>query len=141
MNASAQRRKRLVRLRAIEHRIAATRLARADTAVQAVVDIAERVTRMRNGLACVPGATSGRLLQGACELAQRLDHAGASLTAPRADAERVMAIRHGERVAAHLAEERAMRIDAQLSQREQIARDLREDAARPHRPRASWPAR
>lgn len=131
--SAAARRVRLLRLRTIEHRVAAMRLVAADSAHAAVANVSDRVTQLREGIMVPTGAFSGRDLQGLSELSDRLDQARVGLQQSLAQARQTLEARDAERIAAHVAEERTERVHADASRREAIERDLRIAAARPHR--------
>jgi hypothetical protein len=137
MSAAAQRRARLLRLRTIEHRSAAIRLAAADAARDAVANVSDRVARLLGGISVGEGQFRGHDLQSLAELSDRLGRAQAGLAESLGRAEAVRDMRQAERIAAHVAEERTGRVHADASRREAVERDLRAAAARPPRTRAS----
>jgi hypothetical protein len=123
------RRLRLVRLRAIEHRVAAAALARADTALTNVTAIEVRVGHLRDGIATSPGETTGRVLQCLAEFAERLDGARDGLASSREAAGAERKARDEDRSAAHRSEELAERLHSSALSQEARARDLRTNAA------------
>ncbi len=133
MSAAATRRARLLRLRTIEHRVAAVRLVAADTAHAAVANVSDRVQQLRDGISVPTGEVSGRDLQSLTELCERLDNARIGLRKSLDDARQIRDARDAERIAAHVAEERTGRVHADASRREAIERDLRLAASRPPR--------
>lgn len=133
MSSAAARRARLLRLRTIEHRVAAVRLVAADVAHTAVVDVSDRVAQLRASIIVPSGAYSGCHLQSFSELSERLDRARIGLEHALCEARHVRDARDAERVAAHIAEERTSRVHADASRREAVERDLRIAAARPPR--------
>lgn len=136
MTAAAHRRARLLRLRTIEHRAAAVRLAAADAAHDAVANVSDRVARLLGGIAVSQGQFRGHDLQSLAELSERLVRAQAGLVESLDRAQAVRAMRHAERVAAHVAEERTGRVHTDASRRETAERELRAAAARPPRAKA-----
>jgi hypothetical protein len=133
MSAAATRRARLLRLRTIEHRVAAVRLVAADSAHAAVASVSDRVQQLRDGITVPMGQVSGRDLQSLTELCERLDRARIGLQQSLDDARQTRDARDAERIAAHVAEERTGRVHADASRREAIERDLRSAASRPPR--------
>jgi hypothetical protein len=133
MSATAARRARLLRVRTIEHRIAAVRLATADAAHDAVARLGDRVARLRDGIRSPIAACHGHDLQSLTELTGRLDDARDGLARSLADSAAVCAARQTERLAAHVAEERTGRVHATALRREASARELRAAGASPTR--------
>ena len=131
--SAAARRARLLRLRTIEHRVAAVRLVAADSAHAAVANVTDRVTQLREGIMAPTGAYSGCDLQSFSELSERLDRARIGLEQSLLEARHIRDARDAERIAAHVAEERTGRVHADASRREAAERDLRIAAARPPR--------
>jgi len=131
--SAAARRARLLRLRTIEHRVAAVRLVAADSAHAAVANVTDRVTQLREGIMVPTGAYSGCDLQSFSELSERLDRARIGLEQSLLEARHIRDARDAERIAAHVAEERTGRVHADASRREAAERDLRIAAARPPR--------
>jgi hypothetical protein len=123
----------LLRLRTIEHRVAAVRLVAADSAHAAVANVSDRVQQLRDGISVPTGEVSGRDLQSLTELCERLDNARIGLRKSLDDARQIRDARDAERIAAHVAEERTGRVHADASRREAIERDLRLAASRPPR--------
>jgi hypothetical protein len=130
------RRLRLVRLRAIEHHLAAAALARADTALTNVTAIEGRVGHLRDGIATSPGETTGRVLQSLAEFAQRLDGARDGLASSRTAADAERAACDEVRRAARRSEELAGRLHSSALSNEGRVRDLRTDAANTWRKRS-----
>src|SRR3546814_7140676 len=86
MNARTARRKRIIRVRSVEHQQAEANLARANGELANLVELAKRLETLRVDLAMAKGAVAGRALNTIGELAMRLDIAQESLTAPLAGA-------------------------------------------------------
>lgn len=131
---SAKRRQRLLHLRAIEHRIAAADLARADAALANVAAVEARIARLRDGIETSIGSASGRELQSLAELAARLDRARAGLEVSRANADAERSAREEQRHLAYRAEEQAERLHSRALAAETAAREQRIAAARIWRP-------
>jgi hypothetical protein len=122
-----------LRLRTIEHRLAAVRLSAADAAQATLSGVADRVSRLRAGIAVPVGAFKGADLQSLSELSDRLDTARAGVDRSLAQACAVRIARDAERIAAHVAEQRTARVHTEALRREAVERDLRAAAARPPR--------
>lgn len=133
MSASAARRARLLRLRIVEHRIAAARLVAAESAHAAVTTVCDRVAAMRDAIAVVSGRHAGYHLQSLSEMTERLDRARIGLQPTLAEALAVRTARDSERIAASVAEERTSRAHASASYREAADRERRAAAALPTR--------
>ena len=86
MNARTARRKRIIRVRSVEHQMAEANLARANGLLANFVELAKRLETLRVDLAMAKGAVAGRALNSVGELAMRLDIAQESLTAPLSNA-------------------------------------------------------
>ena len=86
MNARTARRKRIIRVRSVEHQMAEANLARANGELANLVELAKRLETLRVDLAMAKGAVAGRALNSVGELAMRLDIAQESLTAPLSNA-------------------------------------------------------
>jgi hypothetical protein len=134
VSASAARRARVLRLRAIEHRVATVRLVAADVAHAAVASINDRVTQLRDGLAMPHGTCRGHDLQSLCELSHRLDRARTGLQPSLEETRSTRDARGAERMAAHVAEERMARVHAGAVRREALLKELQ--AASSHPPRS-----
>src|SRR3546814_3900249 len=90
MTTRTARRKRIIRVRSVEHQMAEANLARANGELANLVELAKRLETLRVDLAMAKGAVAGRELNTIGELAMRLDMAKENLTAPldRASAHR-----------------------------------------------------
>ena len=86
MNARTARRKRIIRVRSVEHQMAEANLARANGELANLVELAKRLETLRVDLAMAKGVVAGRALNSIGELAMRLDIAQESLTAPLSNA-------------------------------------------------------
>ncbi|MEP6784285.1 MAG: hypothetical protein ABI898_00930 [Sphingomonadales bacterium] len=130
MNQTAARRARILRLRTMEHRVAAVRLAQADAAHSAVELVALRVAALRDQVNVAEGLQSGSDLQSMGELVERLDRARMGLDHSLAQAADVRDARDAERIAARLKEDRTGRVHAEATRREATERELRAASAR-----------
>src|SRR3546814_19403894 len=70
---STPRRKRIIRVRSVEHQQAEANLARANGELANLVELAKRLETLRVDLAMAKGAVAGRALNTIGELAMRLD--------------------------------------------------------------------
>ena len=71
MNARTARRKRIIRVRTVEHQLAEANLARANGELASLVELAKRLETLRVDLAMAKGAVAGRALNSVGELAMR----------------------------------------------------------------------
>ncbi len=122
-------RARLLRVRAIQHRIAAAAAIAADAGVADLIASRARLTALGAGLAPPPGPATGATLAGRGELAARLDAAGTALV-PHIDAARqVAALRASERLVRWQREEIARALDRDARKRTRHADARADDAA------------
>ena len=135
MNARTARRKRIIRVRSVEHQQAEANLARANGELANLVELAKRLETLRVDLAMAKGAVAGRALNTIGELAMRLDIAQESLTAPLAGASQRRDQRGALAQSAMVKEESAVRLYERSRKAAQVEQERRDDANRPHRPR------
>jgi hypothetical protein len=87
MRKLSERASRIVRVRAIEHRVAAARQAAAERRIADLLGIAGRIGSLRSSLCVSEGATGGQALRAMTEMLQRLGRAEADLAQPIVQAE------------------------------------------------------
>jgi hypothetical protein len=128
VSGQTDRRARVLRVRAIEHRAAAARLANADAVIANLSRIAGRLAMLRQSLAAEHGGTFGVSLNAMAEMSLRLEAATVSLVRPINEAESVRAHVETERLSARRREEsaaklhgRALLFDEQLLESRYIA--------------------
>ncbi len=135
MTARTARRKRIIRVRTVEHQMAEANLARANGELASLVELAKRLETLRVDLAMAKGAVAGGALNTIGELSMRLDIAQENLTAPLAGAS---ARRDQAGVLAQSAmvkEESAIRLYERSRKSAEVEAERRRDANRPHRAR------
>jgi hypothetical protein len=137
MIGNAARRARLMRLRIIENRMAAARMAQANAALSQLMQVTHRIGALKHALCPAPGNTNGLSMKSDAELAQRLDLASASMTAPIQDAQEHCMISHALQVKAQQREDSSVKLHDRAIEFENQARTLRTDANRPFRKRAA----
>ena len=135
MNARTARRKRIIRVRSVEHQLAEANLARANGELANLVELARRLETLRVDLAMAKGAVAGGALNTIGELAMRLDIAQESLTAPLAGASQRRDQMGALAQSAMVKEESAVRLYERSRKSAEAERERRDDANRPHRPR------
>jgi hypothetical protein len=135
MTALSKRRARIVSVRALEHRIAAARHARAQREAQSLADVAQRLAQLNAGLGAGRGRAIGQTLNAICEMSLRLNKAGADLAAPMRHAEAQEDAARAARLCAHRDQESATRLHTKAVAREGYESALRADANRPFRKR------
>lgn len=86
MTSRTARRKRIIRVRSVEHQMAEANLARATTELANLVELGKRLETLRTDLAMAKGAVAGRALNTIGELGMRLDMAKENLAAPTSNA-------------------------------------------------------
>jgi hypothetical protein len=111
MSGVVRQRARIVRVRRIQHGLAATAAAQAAGQVQQLEMSRERLLRMRSELRSGEGLTSGASLAHMGELAMRLDSARLGLGKTIDSARHVAAVRESTRVAARRDQESAEKLE------------------------------
>lgn len=136
MNARTARRKRIIRVRTVEHQMAEANLARANGELASLVELSKRLEALRADLAMAKGAVAGRALNTIGELGVRLDMAKENLAAPLVNA----SVRRDEAgiiaQSAMVKEESAVRLYERSRRSAEAELERRTDANRPHRRRA-----
>lgn len=138
MSPRSERRARLLRLRTIEHRVAALKLADADSEVANLTRIAERLSNLRNSLAVNAGLCAGADLNALAEMSQRLERAHAGIEAPLDDAHLRRSEFLAHRVSAQRREDGAAKLLAKAKGEEVVNYERRTDANRVHIRRAVY---
>jgi hypothetical protein len=133
MNAAAARMKRILRVRAVEHRIAQMRLAEADNRLLSLARISQRIDALRAGAGTDAGITDGLMLKSVGEMAMRLEIAQRDMAAPVEAASARRSILEAERGSAWAREERAARLHQRAASHAETAQEQRADANRPAR--------
>jgi hypothetical protein len=136
MNAATARRKRIIRVRSVEHQMAEAKLARAQGELANLVELSQRLEALRADLAVAKGVISGRAMNSVGELAMRLDMAKESLIAPMQSASQRRDQAGKVAQLALVKEESAQRLYERTRKSEEVEAERRRDANRPHRPRA-----
>ena len=136
MTARTARRKRIIRVRTVEHQMAEANLARANGELANLVELAKRLETLRADLAVAKGAVAGRALNTIGELAMRLDVAKENLTAPLNQASARRDQMSALAQSAMAKEESAVRLYERSRKSDESEMERRSDANRPHRPRA-----
>jgi hypothetical protein len=131
MSDRQTRLQRMLRLRAIEHRVAKARAATAEAKVSSLTQIDQRLAGLRAGLSAGDGATSGLALQSLSEMVRRLDAARASMVAPIADAARRRDETHLGRISAQQKEDSLTKLHDREAASAAILSERRADANRP----------
>lgn len=133
MSGTVDRRKRILRIRGIEHRAATARVAEAGGVLANLHDVAGRIEALRSQLVCGFGPTNSNGLKAMCEMAQRLDAARGGLIQPMGAAKAALTHVQQLRIQANQKEESAAKLEQRATTSELKARELRADANRPFR--------
>ena len=133
MNARTARRKRIIRVRTVEHQQAEANLARANGELANLVELAKRLETLRVDLAMAKGAVAGRALNTIGELAMRLDIAQENLTAPLSNASARRDHMGALAQSALAKEESAVRLYERSRKAAEAEQERRSDANRPYR--------
>lgn len=130
MTRLSQRCARVLRVRSIEHQVAAASQAAAERRVAELLGVASRLGDLRSSLRSEPGPTDGQSLHAMAEMSDRLRRAAADLAQPISAAE----ARHEEALSARLQartrEDGAGRLRDRAAASEMGEATLREDANR-----------
>jgi hypothetical protein len=133
MTAAPSRYQRVLRVRAVQHRIAQQRLVDADRRLQALKNIADRIDALRAQASAGAGIADGQVLKSLGEMAMRLENARADLATPMASALDYQNLMDSKRGAAWAREESAIRLLQRSVEDELVVRERRADANRPAR--------
>lgn len=133
MSATASRYQRVLRVRAVEHRIAQQRLADADRRLQTLKQIADRIDALRAQASSGTGIVDGQVLKSLGEMAARLERARADLVTPMSAAFDHHSNMDSKRGAAWAREESAIRLLQRSVEDELAQSERRADANRPAR--------
>lgn len=82
MNRRSERCVRVLRVRSVEHRVAAARLVSAEKRIGDLLGVAQRIADLRSGLRPGLGSTCGQLLNAMAEMKTRLERAESDLAHP-----------------------------------------------------------
>ena len=133
MSGPVDRCGRIVRVREIEHRVAAARHAAAERRVADLLEVARRIEMLRSSLGTSQGESDGQSLKAMSELLSRLGKAEGDLARPIGEAEAIRERASVVRLAARTREDGAGRLREKAAAREAGAATVREDAERIHR--------
>ena len=136
MNARTARRKRIIRVRTVEHQLAEANLARANGELASLVELSRRLEALRADLAVARGVVAGRALNTVGELGMRLDMAKENLVAPLVNASSRRDQAGVVAQSAMVKEESAVRLYERSRLSDAREQERRTDANRPHRRRA-----
>ena len=133
MTQPLDRRNRIVRVRALEHRLAAVRQTAAEKRIVDLLGVARRLGDLRSSLAHSVGETCGATLQATSELQGRLTRAEGELSQPIKMAEHSAEQATSARLRARSREDGAQRLQERDAAKENYALAMRTDANRPFR--------
>ena len=136
MTARTARRKRIIRVRTVEHQMAEANLARANGELASLVELSKRLETLRADLAMAKGEVAGRALNTIGELGMRLDMAKENLVAPLVNASSRRDQAGVVAQSAMVKEESAVRLYERSRLSDVREQERRTDANRPHRRRA-----
>jgi hypothetical protein len=133
MSGPSDRCGRILRVREIEHRVAAARQAAAERRVADLHEVARRIGMLRSSLGTSEGEIDGQSLKAMSEMVSRLGKAEGDLSRPIGEAEAIRERASVVRLAARTREDGASRLQEKAAAREAGAATVREDAERIHR--------
>lgn len=87
MRAYAQRWQRILKVRAVQRKMAELQLHRCEKELRNLTDLRGRISAIRAAAQISVGTENGLMLRSACELSSRLDSAQRALAAPRQNAQ------------------------------------------------------
>ena len=130
MNNIVGSRDRILKVRAIERRIAEHQVARSNSALGHVTGLANRIAMLRDVASIESGPAVGAELHASCEMTGRLDAAQRAMQAPLTSAIDACARHRETLVAARQSEKAAEQLALASSRLAAKERDIRENAAR-----------
>lgn len=133
MTSRTARRKRIIRVRSVEHQMAEANLARANSELANLVELGKRLETLRSDLAMAKGAVAGRALNTIGELGMRLDMAKENLVAPTSNASARRDQMGALAQRAMVKEESAVRLYERSRKNAEQEMERRADANRPFR--------
>lgn len=133
MRRLSNRFSRIVRVRAIEHHVAAARQAAAERRVVELLGVARRIEDLRASLCPSEGPMDGQTLRAMSEMQLRLGRAEGDLRLPIRQAEASHEQAWSDRLAARTREDGAGRLRDRAALGEEKAAQVREDAGRIYR--------
>ncbi|MFC7499880.1 hypothetical protein ACFQRC_11685 [Enterovirga sp. GCM10030262] len=135
MSGNLRQRARIVRVRRVQHDLAAAAASRAAAELKALESSEERLRLIRNGLGAGRGDASGAALASIGELAMRLDRAREGLGRTITGAKVQVAAREGVRIAARRDQESAERLEEKAASAARRAAERKRPAHRARHPR------
>lgn len=133
--AGLRQRARIVRVRRVQHDLAAAAAAKATAQLRALEQSEERLKQLRHGLGASEGQLFGSALASVGELAMRLDKAREGLGRTIDGARVQVAAREGVRLAARRDQESAEKLEERAAAAARRAEERKRSAIRPVRPR------
>jgi hypothetical protein len=133
--AGIRQRARIVRVRRVQHDLAAAAAAKATAELRALENSEERLKQIRHGLGAGEGQLFGSALASLGELAMRLDQAREGLGRSITGAKVQVATREGVRLAARRDQESAEKLEERAVAAARRADERKRSATRAPRPR------
>ena len=133
MSRLSQRCARIIRVRSVEHSVAAARMAAADRRVGELLGVARRIGDLRTSLRPELGSTNGQILQAMADMQRRLERAECDLAHPIRQAADKRDQASADRLLARTKEDGASRLRDKAVVRQEAAAVLRSQADQPFR--------
>jgi hypothetical protein len=130
MTRADDRRRRIVRIRTVEHRIAQQELARARHEMRQIESVIERIKTLARDNIVATGDSDGASLAAISEMSMRLAYAHASTAGPLGHALQHVSIRQSNNMQATVKAENANRFLEKAVRHKAAEADARENAAR-----------
>jgi hypothetical protein len=137
MTRAHDRRRRIVRVRSVEHRIAQQELAHARRGARQIESVIERIEMLARDNIVATGDTDGASLAAISEMSMRLAYAHASTAGPLDHALQHVSVRQSNTIEANVKAENAKRLLEKAMQQNSANVEARENAARCFRPESS----
>ncbi len=134
MTCADDRRRRLVRIRTIEHRIAQQELAHARRGARQIESVIERIETLARDTIVAAGGTDGASLAAISEMAIRLAHARSSTAGSLEQALQHVSMRQSNIIAANVKAENANTLLQKALRQNAADVEMRENSARCFRP-------
>lgn len=137
MTRADDRRRRIVRIRTVEHRIAQQELAQARRGARQIEAVVERVAALARDNVVANGSANGASLAAISEMSTRLAHAQASTAEPLKQALQHVSVRQSNTIEANVKAENANSLLEKAVRQTSADVEMREHSARCFRPIAA----
>lgn len=137
MTRADDRRRRIVRIRTIEHRISHQELAHARQGARQIEAVIERIEMLARDNIVATRDTDGASLAAISEMSMRLAHARASAKVPLEQALQRVSMQQSKNIEANVKAESAKRLLEKTMRQDSASLEARNNAARCFRPKSA----